>query len=145
MLYFFPESLISFFFASLIFLAFSIIFLLNSIIVSDPITNEFGFSTETASYFVLVGVIFSIIGGILWGYIVDIFGPKKTLNFVLCLWFIDFTIVISLALFVVPYEHIIIWSGAALAGISISGVWAADRPYMLVLSPPKHLGQFYGL
>ena len=109
------------------------------------VTNEFGFSTETASYFVLVGVIFSIIGGILWGYIVDIFGPKKTLNFVLCLWFIDFTIVISLALFVVPYEHIIIWSGAALAGISISGVWAADRPYMLVLSPPKHLGQFYGL
>jgi UMF1 family MFS transporter len=37
------------------------------------------------------------------------------------------------------------WGVAALAGISIGGTWAADRPYMLLLSPPARIGEFYGL
>ena len=37
------------------------------------------------------------------------------------------------------------WLVAPLAGIALGGTWAADRPFMLRLSPPRHLGQFYGL
>ena len=126
---------------------------INTLIIfmSIYVTNEFGFTTDTTiwykniQYFLLVGVLSSIASGFLWGYIVDIFGPKRTLNLVLYLWFIDFTVVIALALFDVPYADIIIWSGAFLAGISVSGLWVADRPYMLLLTPPKYVGQFYGL
>ncbi|MGH2542033.1 MAG: MFS transporter, partial [Ardenticatenaceae bacterium] len=34
---------------------------------------------------------------------------------------------------------------ASLAGIALGGTWSADRPLMLRLSPPRYLGQFYGL
>jgi UMF1 family MFS transporter len=37
------------------------------------------------------------------------------------------------------------WGVAALAGISLGGTWASDRPYMLLLSPPARIGEFYGL
>ena len=120
---------------------------INTLIIfmSIYVTNEFGFTTDTTiwykniQYFLLVGVLSSIASGFLWGYIVDIYGPKRTLNLVLYLWFIDFIVVIALALFDVPYADIIIWSGAFLAGISVSGLWVADRPYMLLLTPPKYL------
>jgi UMF1 family MFS transporter len=34
---------------------------------------------------------------------------------------------------------------ACWAGLSLGGVWAADRPYMLRLTPPARIGEFYGL
>jgi UMF1 family MFS transporter len=32
-----------------------------------------------------------------------------------------------------------------LAGLGLGGTWAADRPYMLRLTPPARVGEFYGL
>jgi MFS-type transporter involved in bile tolerance (Atg22 family) len=32
-----------------------------------------------------------------------------------------------------------------LAGIGLAGLWTSDRTLMLRLSPPRYLGQFYGL
>jgi UMF1 family MFS transporter len=37
------------------------------------------------------------------------------------------------------------WAVAPVAGVALGGTWAADRPLMLRLSPPRYLGQFYGL
>jgi MFS transporter, UMF1 family len=34
---------------------------------------------------------------------------------------------------------------AATAGFALGGVWAADRPFMLRLTPPHRIGEFYGL
>jgi UMF1 family MFS transporter len=34
---------------------------------------------------------------------------------------------------------------ACLAGISMSGTWASDRPFMLRLTPAHRVGEFYGL
>ncbi len=34
---------------------------------------------------------------------------------------------------------------AAAAGVGMGGVWTADRPYMLRLTPPARIGEFYGL
>lgn len=34
---------------------------------------------------------------------------------------------------------------ACLAGFALGGIWAADRPYMLRLTPPHRIGEFYGL
>jgi MFS transporter, UMF1 family len=34
---------------------------------------------------------------------------------------------------------------AAAAGFSLGGIWAADRPFMLRLTPPARIGEFYGL
>ena len=32
-----------------------------------------------------------------------------------------------------------------MAGVALGGIWAADRPYMLRLTPPHRVGEFYGL
>ena len=32
-----------------------------------------------------------------------------------------------------------------MAGVALGGTWTADRPYLMRLAPPKHLGEFYGL
>ena len=34
---------------------------------------------------------------------------------------------------------------ACMVGIAMAGTWAADRPYMLRLTPPDRIGEFYGL
>ena len=37
------------------------------------------------------------------------------------------------------------WGVGVLSGILVAGVWATDRPFMIRLSPPSHLGQLLGL
>jgi len=32
-----------------------------------------------------------------------------------------------------------------LGGLALGATWAADRVYMQRISPPRHLGEFYGL
>jgi UMF1 family MFS transporter len=34
---------------------------------------------------------------------------------------------------------------AILIGIAMAGTWSADRPFMLRLTPPGRVGEFYGL
>src|SRR5690606_8439622 len=34
---------------------------------------------------------------------------------------------------------------ASMAGVALGGVFSVDRPYMLGLTPPGRIGEFYGL
>jgi MFS transporter, UMF1 family len=85
----------------------------------------------------------AVLGGLAWGFAVDRFGPKRTLEGVLLLWMLVFALAATIGLFTWP----IVWLYvvAALAGIALGGIWSADRPYMLRLSPPERIGEFYGL
>jgi UMF1 family MFS transporter len=85
----------------------------------------------------------AVVGGFVWGRMVDAIGPKKTLTIVLWLWFVTFLLTAATAGFGWP----IVWLYviAALAGIALGGIWSADRPYMLRLTPPDRIGEFYGL
>ncbi|MCU0494776.1 MAG: MFS transporter, partial [Chloroflexaceae bacterium] len=86
---------------------------------------------------------FAIIGGVIWGYVVDRLGPKRTLNLVLFLWMGIFTLAAMIGLLGLPIW--VFYLVAAAAGVALGGTWAADRPYMLRLSPPARIGEFYGL
>ena len=37
------------------------------------------------------------------------------------------------------------WAVGVISGVLVAGIWATDRPYMLRLTPPRYLGQFFGL
>ena len=37
------------------------------------------------------------------------------------------------------------WPLGVLGGLALGSTWAADRVYMQRISPPRHLGEFYGL
>jgi UMF1 family MFS transporter len=85
----------------------------------------------------------SVVGGLAWGFAVDRFGPKRTLTAVLHLWIGVFALAAAVGIFTLPILWLYVVAGVA--GIALGGIWAADRPYMLRLSPPNRIGEFYGL
>jgi UMF1 family MFS transporter len=107
------------------------------------VTQETGFTQEEARIVLLVAILFSVVGGLLWGQVVDRIGPKRTLDLVLFLWMGIFATAAAVGFFNWPGQ--IIWVVASLAGIALGGTWTADRPYMLRLTPPERVGEFYGL
>jgi len=117
----------------------------NTVILfmSVYVVNEVGFSERAAQVFLLFAITMAALGSFGWGFVVDRIGPKRSLNLVLILWMITFISAFVLAVWVdMPF---LFWGVGALAGIALGGTWASDRVYMLRLSPPKYLGEFYGL
>ncbi len=90
-----------------------------------------------------VGIAAAVIGGFVWGPMVDRYGPKRTLDLVLVLWMV--TLLLAVIIPVLDMPPMLFFIAASLAGIALGGTWSADRPLMLRLSPPRYLGQFYGL
>jgi UMF1 family MFS transporter len=96
-----------------------------------------------AGYIMLSAISFAVAGGFAWGWVVDRIGPKRTLEFVLLLWIAIFGLAAGIGFLHLPIAFLYIV--AALAGIGLGGTWSADRPYMLRLTPPDRVGEFYGL
>ena len=96
-----------------------------------------------AGYIMLSAISFAVAGGFAWGWIVDKVGPKRTLNVVLALWMGIFGLAAAIGFLRLPLS--VLYVLAALAGLALGGVWSADRPYMLRLTPPDRVGEFYGL
>lgn len=99
---------------------------------------------ETTARLVMMSAIsFAVVGGFVWGWTVDRIGPKRTLNIVLGLWLATFALASSIGFLqlAVGWLYLV----GAMAGVAMGGVWAADRPYMLRLTPPDRIGEFYGL
>lgn len=104
---------------------------------------ELGF-TDTAKDLLLVsGVIAAIAGGLGWGRVVDRIGPKRALRWVLVLWAV--TLLLTAGAGAVTLPRPLFWLVAPLAGLALGCTWTTDRPFLLRLAPPRHLGQFSGL
>lgn len=107
------------------------------------VSNELGFSDSQVQLTLAIGIATAVLGGFAVGFVVDRIGPKRSLNIVLVLWAIAFILAVVIPWFKLPPN--LFFGVAGLAGFSLGGTWSADRPYMLRLSPPRYLGQFYGL
>src|SRR5262245_23183600 len=107
------------------------------------VTQEVGFTEREAQLVLLLGIAAAIAGGLGWGALVDRVGPKRTLDLVLAVWAAVFASAAGVAFFDLP--RALFWGVAVAAGLALGGTWASDRPYMLRLTPPERLGQFYGL
>ena len=117
----------------------------NTIIVFMGIyvTNEVGFTEKEAQILMMVAIAAAVAGGFLWGAIVDRFQPARSLLWVLISWMVAILGAFLIAVLGLPKA--LFWPVACLAGISLGGTWAADRPLMLKLAPKEFLGEFYGL
>jgi UMF1 family MFS transporter len=109
--------------------------------VATGLTRDAG--EVTAQIVMISAVTFAVVGGLVWGSLVDRLGPRRTLNGVLWLWMGVFSLAAAVGFFGLPIAALYVV--AALAGIALGGVWSADRPYMLRLTPPDRVGEFYGL
>jgi UMF1 family MFS transporter len=98
---------------------------------------------ETGKQIMMTAITFAVVGGFVWGWLVDRWGPKRTLNYVLYLWIGVFLLAAAIGIVGLPLATLYVV--ACSAGVALGGIWAADRPYMLRLTPPDRIGEFYGL
>jgi UMF1 family MFS transporter len=112
-----------------------------NVAISTGLTKEDG--EQKAQLVLMSAITAAIFGGVIWGFVVDRIGPKRTLTIVLSGWIATFTV----AAFVGFLNLHIGWLFviACGAGICLGGTWASDRPLMLRLTPPDRVGEFYGL
>ena len=96
-----------------------------------------------ARLIMLSAISFAVLGGFMWGWLVDKLGPKRTLDLVLWLWVATFSLASAVGLFSLPWQSLFLV--ASMAGVALGGIWSADRPLMLRLTPPDRIGEFYGL
>lgn len=91
-----------------------------------------------ATLFVILTVP-AVIGSYAIGRLVDRFGPKRTLSWVLAGW-----IVLLLSMIVVPTRNAF-WIVGACIGLIYGGVSTAERPLLLSLVPDVEAGRFFSL
>ena len=91
-----------------------------------------------ATLFVILTVP-AVIGSYGIGRLVDRFGPKKTLSWVLASW-----IVLLVSMIVAPSRSAF-WIVGALIGLIYGGVSTAERPLLLSLVPDVEAGRFFSL
>ncbi|NTW09748.1 MAG: MFS transporter, partial [Chlorobiaceae bacterium] len=100
--------------------------------------NTLGFTTgELIIFFMLVQTT-AITGSILFGFVTDRIGPKKTIIITLLIWFA----VIIAAVFSGSKQ--LFFSTGMLAGMSMGSSQAASRTMMTRLTPREHVTEFFG-
>jgi MFS transporter, UMF1 family len=125
-------------------------FLLGRFFYTDPVNTvivimsvfavkAIGVSESLANVVLLILTVVAVAASFGWGQLVERIGPKRTLLIVLGTWCVGLVIVgsvLSLPTFLL---------GGALLGAGLGGVWTSDRVFMLRLSPPDKVGEFFGL
>ena len=96
--------------------------------------------TEKEANLVLLGLtVAAVLASFGWGFLVERIGPKRTLQIVLASWCVG--LVIAASVLALPTFLI----AGILLGSGLGGVWTSDRVFMLRLSPPDRIGEFFGL
>lgn len=87
----------------------------------------------------LFSTAFAAIGSVIFGFIADHVGPKKTLVAVLGIWMAS----ISLTVFATVWWMLLV--SGPLLGIALGATWTVSRVMLVALSPPEKIGEFFGL
>jgi UMF1 family MFS transporter len=113
----------------------------NTVIVVMAVfaTQAIGFTQAEANLVLLTLTVAAVIASLIWGQMVERIGPKRTLMIVLATWVLG--LFIGGIYLSVPTFFI----AGVLLGAALGGVWTSDRVFMLRLSPPDKVGEFFGL
>ena len=119
----------------------------NTIIVVMTVVTVYakGLSTGNAQIVLLGLTVIAVLASFGWGRLVDRWGPKRTLMAVLGSW--AFGLVLGAASLgidgTIGFLAFLVAGG--ILGSGLGGVQVADRVFMVRLSPPERLGEFFGL
>ncbi len=116
------------------------------VVMSVVAVRGMGLTQGQFLYISLLLVVVAIAASFGWGRLVDRYGPKKTLVAVLASWVVGLILgVAALALPSTTTGTAIFILAGAIVGSGLGGVQVADRVFMIRLSPPDRLGEFFGL
>jgi UMF1 family MFS transporter len=102
-------------------------------------TEAMGMTKGEANMILLVLTVAAVAASFGYGHAVERVGPKRVLLFVLSSWCVGLALVgvfLTLPTFLI---------GGAILGAGLGGMWTSDRVFMLRLSPPERVGEFFGL
>lgn len=106
------------------------------------VVEELGLDRRFVAGLLASAIAAAVIGALGAGRVIGRFGPLAVLRGVLLLWMVGISSGIAAA---VTGETAIAWAIGPLGGIALGATWAADRVVMATISPPRHLGELYGL
>jgi MFS transporter, UMF1 family len=109
-----------------------------AIFVIDELGLDRGFFTALMG----VAITAAVFGGLGAGRILGRVGPLRLLRAVLLMWIAGIAMGIAANLTSILA---LAWLIGPLGGLALGATWAADRVVMTRISPPRHLGEFYGL
>jgi MFS transporter, UMF1 family len=106
------------------------------------VIDELGLDRGFFNLLMGVAITSAVIGGLGAGRLIGRHGPMKVLRFVLVMWMVAMGAGIAAA---VSGMTAIAWVIGPVGGLALGATWASDRVVMVRVSPPRHLGEFYGL
>ena len=106
-------------------------------------TETVGFTARQVEFVFLLGMLVAVLSSFIWGVIVDRVGPKPTLSAVVFVWTLLLLVAVAIPWLELP--SYLWWPVSAVGGVLVPGAWVADRPFMLRLTVPEHVGEFFGL
>lgn len=109
-----------------------------AIFVIDELGLDRGFFTALMG----VAITAAVFGGFGAGRFIERWGPLRVLRVVLVVWIVAIAAGITAA---VTGLTDLAWVIGPVGGVALGATWAADRVVMIRISPPRHLGEFYGL
>jgi len=106
------------------------------------VIDELGLDRSFFTALMGVAIGGAIIGGLGSGPFIERWGPMRVLRVVLIMWIVAIGAGIGAA---VTGLTDLAWAIGPLGGLALGATWSADRVVMIRVSPPRHLGEFYGL
>lgn len=104
--------------------------------------EELGLDEAGSRNLIALAIATAIVGGVAGGFFVERIGPRRVLGAVLLIWI---AAIIAGVVAAVTDTTSLAWLIGGAGGFALGGTWAADRVVMMRVSPPRHLGEFYGL
>jgi UMF1 family MFS transporter len=83
--------------------------------------------------------VFAVVGSVVFGFLTDRIGPKKTLTGVLVVW------LLAIVLAAGALGAWMLYLAGPFVGIALGGMWTVGRVMLVALSPPAKMGEFFGL
>jgi UMF1 family MFS transporter len=97
------------------------------------------FSDAQITTFLITSTSAAMIGSYVIGWLVKHKGTAWSYWLVLWLW------VAALSIAILSQSQAMFWMVGPLAGMGMGGVWVVSRAYIVELSPPEKLGEFFGI
>ncbi len=110
--------------------------------LSIYVIDELGMSRTDVTVILGTAIAAAVIGALGAARVLDRISPVRLLRAVLVVWTVGLAAVVAAGVTGVTE---LAWVLGPVGGVALGATWSADRVVMIRISPPRYLGEFYGL